>query len=205
MRRVIWSVVIIVLLSAPWAIGEVCEIPNYPSPEDFDMSGQNKYSIYQALEDLAVLIILILIPGALGGGVHWMSVLCPELKQEGIGRAKDILTLPLFSRAVVGCGGAVGITLVLIVVNNLSDSNPIKDPFQNGLYLFSLSFVSGFVGHRLLPIVAARLEQKVAESMKVSEEAKNKSQRTKEIANRQTAAAEAALAAKEAPNNANNK
>ena len=110
---------------------------------------------------------------------------------------------PLVSQALVGCGGAVGITLVLIVVNNLSNSNPIKDPFQNGLYLFSLSFVSGFIGHRLLPIVATRLEQKVADSMKVSEEAEKKPQPEKKIVDRRRATAEAALAAKGDPNKVN--
>ena len=80
MPRVIWSVLIFVLLSAPWVIGEVYEIPNYASPEEFEMPGQNKYSMDQALEDLAVLLLLILLPGGLGGGLHWLSILVRKLK-----------------------------------------------------------------------------------------------------------------------------
>ena len=127
-------------------------------------------------------LLLILLPGALGGSVQWLSNLVQDKRQEKkVATAKDIAPLPMFTQALVGCGGALGITLVLIAAGRFP-----KKPLDEWLFLVSLSFVAGFIGHRLLPIVAARLEKQVADSMKASEEAKEASQQAKQVAEQAT-------------------
>ena len=127
-------------------------------------------------------LLLILLPGALGGGVQWLSNLVQELKQKDkVATRKDIAPLPMFTQALVGCGGALATTLVLIAVGKFPE-----DASKDWLFLVSLSFVAGFIGHRLLPIVAARLEQQVAESKRASEEAKKASEQAKQVAEQAT-------------------
>ena len=127
-------------------------------------------------------LLLILLPGALGGSVQWLSNLVQELKQKDkVATRKDIAPLPMFTQALVGCGGALATTLVLIAVGKFPE-----DPSKDWLFLVSLSFVAGFIGHRLLPIVAARLEQQIAESKRASEEAKKASEQAKQVAEQAT-------------------
>ena len=129
-------------------------------------------------------LLLILLPGALGGCVQWLSNLVQELKLEDkVARAKDIAPVPMFTQALVGCGGALATTLVLLAVGKFPEA-PLN--LEDWLFLVSLSFVAGFIGHRLLPIVAARLEQQIAESKRASKEAKEASQQARQVAEQAT-------------------
>lgn len=106
-------------------------------------------------------VLWLIVPaGALGGIVQclWSIVQAHEVEKR-TASFRDIPPLSLLTRALVGGGGAVGVTLLLFAIGKFP-----KEPWAEQLYLASLSFVAGFIGHRVLPIVAARLEQQVAEA-----------------------------------------
>ena len=115
---------------------------------------------------------VILLPGAVGGSLQLLSSLVQEMKEEKkVATFSDIAPLPLFTQALVGCGGALAITLVLFVMGKCP-----KCLCTEWLFLVCLSFVAGFIGHRLLPLVASGLEGKIKAATNTARQADQKAQ-----------------------------
>ena len=115
---------------------------------------------------------VILLPGAVGGSVQLLLSLVQEMKEEKkVATFSDIAPLPLFTQALVGCGGALAITLILFVVNQYPTC-----PCTEWLFLVCLSFVAGFIGHRILPLVASGLEGKIKAATDTARQADQKAQ-----------------------------
>ena len=85
---------------------------------------------------------------------------------------------------VVGIGGALAILLAVLIVGRQED---ISKPYDL-LTLATLTFVAGTIGHRLLPMVAANLENRIADAERKAERAVRKAKQvektTESIGNR---------------------
>lgn len=114
---------------------------------------------------------LICISGIMGGIVYGISSLLDSGKTEkkdASGNrilAYEILKgIPLevffLGRAMVGAGGAIALVLVLIATKHYDNQ------YETGnlLFLTTVCFVAGFIGHRVLNEVASKLVKQIAET-----------------------------------------
>ena len=117
------------------------------------------------------LILLILLPGALGGGVQWLSNLVRESKEKDqVATLKDIAPLPMFTQVFVGCGGALGITLVMFAVEKF----PKKDELPE-------EYIDQFLA-RLLPQLKAAAMEFADKEFKSWEDERIEKERQREVA-----------------------
>jgi len=109
-------------------------------------------------------LLVACVPGLAGGLVNAVTQLADSGKSEQDYAAAKGVPLWLFvvSQCAVGVGGALAFMLVLIWVGKFPDT-PAKP--SEWLFLITLSFVAGFVGHRILTRVAARLEKQVEDEL----------------------------------------
>jgi hypothetical protein len=112
---------------------------------------------------LFAILVLILFWGAIGGfisGFARIELINREAIEEEIRSISFWITL--FVKVLLGVGGAVSMLLVLTWMSKFNKD----DTVENKVFLISLSMVSGFIGHRLLPRIAARLEEHIASEVK---------------------------------------
>jgi hypothetical protein len=110
-------------------------------------------------------LLLGCLPGLAGGFVNAISLLVESGKndQGKYSAARGVShEMYVTSKCLVGLGGALAFFLVLIWVGKFPD-NPTKT--SEFLFLITLSFVSGFVGDRILSKVASGLENQIAQAL----------------------------------------
>ena len=137
---------------------------------------------------IATGVLLVCVPGALGGLLYAIQQLVDKGKRNG-GYEAATRGVPLWlfflARGFMGLGGAAAVVMVLIMVGKYTDT-----PWQTSqwLFLIFLAFVSGFAGHRFLPGVAAKLEGQIQDLGKrtedIGKDAEEIGKRTKEIGKR---------------------
>lgn len=94
--------------------------------------------------------------------------------------AKEVPLLAFFlGRCAVGVGGAAAIVLVLITTKHYPD----KADSSGMLFLSTSCLVAGFIGHEILPAVAARMQRQIAEEVerKTQEVKKDVERKTEEV------------------------
>lgn len=145
----------------------------------------------KAVLELVQGLTIVIVAGGLGGLVYGVAALVDGGRKAG-GKYHCVHDVPvplfLLSKGLVGVGGGMAALLAALTVGRYLEPPKSTDL----LSLVGLCFVAGYIGHRILPAVAARLERDLAETKNEVAETKNEVAETKkEVAETKKEVAEA--------------
>jgi hypothetical protein len=115
-------------------------------------------------------LAIVIVSGGLGGLVYGIAALADGGRDNSQYRCTNgsSVSLYLFAKTLVGIGGGMAALLAALTVGRYLEPPKSTDL----LSLTGLCFVAGYIGHRILPAVAARLEKDLSDTKKEVAETK---------------------------------